>query len=202
MSFVWKLCSDLTGDSACNSLDEGGHGRCGECISTELTMQGRMMELIGGISGSRSVGGGGVGVELAGVEPGWQEHAVDGCTGRAGVVQESGIKLNSGLRAWVSVSLPSAGAPTRFADDGNSRPCTRSHITSAELCKKCINKCELPAYETGYWVPLPVTAAVATAVPTWASSRISTSGSTNCVKFYPSSRCSVCYFRVCMLISV
>ena len=29
-----------------------------------------MMELIGGISGSRSVGGGGVGVELAGVEPG------------------------------------------------------------------------------------------------------------------------------------
>ena len=115
------------------------------------------------------------------------------CTGGAGVALKSGIELNSGLRAWVSVSLPSAGAPTRFADDGNSRPCTRSHITSAELCKKCINKCELPAYETGYWVPLPVTAAVATAVPTWASSRISTSGSTNCVKFTPrlAARCAI-----------
>ena len=68
MSFVLKLYSDLTGDSARNSLAEGGHARCGECIFTESTMQGRMVVLSGGVSGVESHGGGGVGVELARVE--------------------------------------------------------------------------------------------------------------------------------------
>ena len=38
---------------------------------------------------------------------------VGGCTGGAG----SGMELNSGLRAWVFVSLPRTVAPTRFADN-------------------------------------------------------------------------------------
>ena len=33
------------GISACNGLAGGGHTRCGECIFTELTIQGQMVVL-------------------------------------------------------------------------------------------------------------------------------------------------------------
>ena len=67
--------------------------------------------LSGGVSGVESHGGGGVGLELAGVEPGLQERVVDMCTGGAGVAQESRIELNSGLRAWVFLFTMRWGPP-------------------------------------------------------------------------------------------
>ena len=85
-------------------------------IFTKSTMQGRMVVLSGGVSGVKSHGGDGVGVDGGGGAAGGQERVADRCTGGVGVAQESGMEQNSGLRAWV-LGFTLRWAPTRFTDD-------------------------------------------------------------------------------------